>query len=230
MSAPALAGKHGIPPVKTSTAAPSGVRNAHEGTPERDNSTVTSPQSAHVLDHSYDGICEYDNPLPGWWSALFWLTIVFSAGYWVVFHVAGWIATPDAKYQAALADYEDNRETRAAAEARDVNEPMLARNAQDPNVIAAGAKLFATRCASCHADNGRGLIGPNLTDSFQLHGETRMDLLKTVRGGVPGTAMLAWGEQMSATDVVTVASFVASLRGTNVKGKEPQGHPVGAFQ
>jgi cytochrome c oxidase cbb3-type subunit III len=96
--------------------------------------------------------------------------------------------------------------------------------------VSAGAKLFATRCVSCHAEDGRGLIGPNLTDSYQLHGDTRMDILKTVRGGVQGTAMLAWGEQMSMQDVVTVATFVTTLRGTNVKGKEPQGHPVEPFK
>ncbi len=230
MSASAAAIKSDNVATNTSTADTPVIHDALDGKPEQGKWTETSPEGAHVLEHSYDGIQEYDNPLPGWWRALFWLSILFAAGYWVVFHVTGWGAHPDEKYQAALAVYEGNREVRAAAEARDVNEPLLARNVQDPNLLAAGAKLFATRCASCHADDGRGLIGPNLTDSFQLHGETRMDLLKTVRGGVPGTAMLAWGEQMSAADVVTVTSFVTSLRGTNVKGKEPQGRPVGAFQ
>lgn len=187
-------------------------------------------EDAPVLEHAYDGIREYDNPLPGWWSAIFWLTIVFAAGYWVWFHVTGWGATPDDKYRESLAIYEDNRETREAAEARDVSEDVLARNALDPKTVDAGQKLFATRCASCHAEDGRGLIGPNLTDTFQIHGDTRMDLLKTVRSGVPGTAMLAWGEQMSAQDVATVTAFVITLRGTNVKGKEPQGHAVEAFK
>jgi cytochrome c oxidase cbb3-type subunit 3 len=207
MSSPALTGETDIP------ATPKPAENA-----------------PRVLEHAYDGIREYDNPLPGWWSALFWACIAFAVGYWIYFHVVDWGKTPDASYQQALAAYEDNREVREAAEARDVSEEVLARNAQDPNMVAAGAKLFATRCASCHAEDGRGVIGPNLTDGFHLHDDTRMGILKTIRSGVPGTAMLAWGEQMSAADVVTVTAFVITLRGKNVKGKEPQGHPVGPFQ
>jgi cytochrome c oxidase cbb3-type subunit 3 len=184
---------------------------------------------ARLLEHAYDGIREYDNPLPGWWRAVFWASIVFAAGYWVWFHVVDWGRTPDAKYRAELAIYADQREQREAAEARDVNEDALARNSLDHKLVERGKQLFASRCVSCHADDGRGLIGPNLTDRYQLHGTTRMDIFKTVRAGVPGTAMLAWGEQMSGPDVVAVASFVITLRGKNVAGKEPQGQPVEPF-
>jgi hypothetical protein len=57
-----------------------------------------------------------------------------------------------------------------------------------------------------------------------------MDIFKTVRGGVAGTAMLAWGEQMGAADVVAVATFVTTLRGQDLTGKEPQGQPVESFK
>lgn len=183
-----------------------------------------------LLEHAYDGIREYDNPLPGWWRAIFWGSIVFAAGYWVWFHVAGYGQTPDQKYQAALADYNDKKQLRAAADAANVNEDLIKRDAADGNVTAHGAEIFASRCASCHTADGRGLIGPNLTDLYQLHGTTRMDIFNTVRTGVPGTAMPAWGEQMAAADVVAVASFVVTLRGKNVEGgKAPQGQPVQMF-
>jgi len=191
-------------------------------------STTTSDQGP-LMDHAYDGIREYDNPLPGWWRVIFWLSIVFAAGYWVWFHVAGWGSTVDDGYRESLAIYNDKKELREAADARDVSEEMLARSAADPKTLAHGKEVFVQRCASCHTENGRGLIGPNLTDGYQLHGTTRMDILKTVRGGVPGTAMLAWGEQMSAPDVIAAAAFVISLRNTNVVGKEPQGAPVEPF-
>ena len=102
--------------------------------------------------------------------------------------------------------------------------------AKDGQQLEHGAKIFATRCASCHAEDGRGLIGPNLTDNYQMHGMTRMDVFKTVRGGVPGTAMPAWSEQMPAPDVVSVSAYVIAMRGANVKGKEPQGQPVEPFK
>jgi cytochrome c oxidase cbb3-type subunit III len=183
-----------------------------------------------MMEHSYDGIHEYDNPLPGWWRAMFWGSIVFAAGYWVWFHVAGWGSMPDEQYRADLAVYAEQREQREAADARDVSEDALARNAKDMKLVEHGKQVFASKCVSCHTEDGRGLIGPNLTDRYQLHGTTRMDLFKTIRGGVPGTAMLAWGEQMSAPDVVAVATFVATLRGTDIPGKEPQGQPVEPFK
>lgn len=190
------------------------------------------PEAAEprLLEHAYDGIREYDNPLPGWWRAIFWGSIVFAAGYWIWFHVAGYGQTPDQKYQAALAEYQDKKGLREAADAANVSEELLARDAGDANVTQHGAEIFASKCASCHTADGRGLIGPNLTDLFQLHGTTRMDIFNTVRAGVVGTAMPAWGEQMAASDVVSVASFVITLRGTNVAGgKAPQGQPVQMF-
>lgn len=205
---------------------PSLAATAETAVPERHAPLADAP----LMDHAYDGIHEYDNPLPGWWRAIFWATIVFAAGYWVWFHVGGWGATPADTYKERFAVYQDKRELREAADARDVSEDVLARHAGDSQQLAHGAQIFATRCASCHANDGRGLIGPNLTDSYQLHGVSRMDILKTVRGGVSGTAMLAWGEQLPASDVVAVTAFVVSLRGKNVAGKEAQGQPVEPFR
>jgi cytochrome c oxidase cbb3-type subunit III len=199
-------------------------------TAETDVPDTKTADNARVLQHEYDGIREYDNPLPGWWRAIFWATIVFAAGYWVWFHVTGWGGSPDAKYRAALGEYADRKGQREQAELRDISEDTFSRYANEPKTIARGQEIFAARCASCHAAEGQGLIGPNLTDRYQLHGTTRMDIFKTVRGGVPGTAMLAWGEQMPSADVATVTTFVITLRGQNKPGKEPQGQPVEPFK
>ncbi|HEX5063913.1 MAG TPA: cbb3-type cytochrome c oxidase N-terminal domain-containing protein [Kofleriaceae bacterium] len=202
---------------------PSIAGTAEAGVPEK-------TDEPRVLEHAYDGIREYDNPLPGWWRAIFWMTIVFAAGYWVWFHVGGWGNMPDAKYRVALAEYTEQKGQREAAEARDVSEESLARMAHDPKAVEHGQAIFASRCVSCHTEDGHGLIGPNLTDRYQLHGTTRMDIFKTIRGGVSGTAMLAWGEQMPASDIVNVAAFVTTLRGKDIPGKEPQGQPVEPFK
>ena len=202
----------------------------HAATSAADVPEAAKPE-APILEHAYDGIQEYDNPLPGWWRATFWASIVFAAGYFVVFHIAHWATTPDEKYRAALAEYDGKRALRDAEDARNVNEELLARNAHDGTLVAHGAEIFASRCASCHNADGHGLIGPNLTDNFQIHGTTRMDVFKTIRNGAPGTAMPAWGEQLPPSDVVAVASFVTTLRGTNAPGgKAPQGNPVEKFK
>jgi cytochrome c oxidase cbb3-type subunit 3 len=188
-----------------------------------------SSEDARLMTHAYDGIREFDNPLPGWWSLIFAGSIAFAAAYGFYFHVVDWGRTPAEKYAVALGEYEDKRDIRAAAEAANVSEQTIQNAAQDGKIVAQGATLFAQRCASCHADKGQGLIGPNLTDLRQVHGTTRMDIYNTISKGVPTTAMLAWGEQLPQTDVLALASFVVTLRGQNVTGKEPQGSPVQKF-
>jgi cytochrome c oxidase cbb3-type subunit 3 len=180
-----------------------------------------------LLDHSYDGIQEYDNPLPGWWRAAFWATIVFAFAYVALSPL---LSTPAEAYRGALANYVSKKESRDLADAKSVSEAILDRDAHDPKVVEKGAKIFSVRCVACHTENGRGLIGPNLTDLYQLHGSTRMDIFTTIRGGVAGTPMLAWGEQMPPTDVVAVAAFATTLRGKNIAGKPPQGQHVEAFK
>lgn len=184
---------------------------------------------ARILDHEYDGIREYDNPLPGWWSSIFIGSIVFAGFYALYFHVVGWGASPQDNYQAALASYDSKRDVRERAELANINEAYLVQQVADYKVLERGNKVFAERCASCHGAAANGLIGPNLTDDYQRNGSTRLDIYRTVRGGVPGTAMLAWGDQMAPADVVAATSFVITLRGTNVRGRPPEGVPVGPF-
>jgi cytochrome c oxidase cbb3-type subunit 3 len=184
---------------------------------------------ARLLDHAYDGIREYDNPLPGWWSSIFIGSIVFAGFYLLYFHVVHWGATPDETYQAELAGYDGKRELRERAELASIDEKLIAERAGDAKVLERGAKVFAERCASCHGATGNGLIGPNLTDGYQRTGSTRLDIYKVVRGGVPGTAMVAWGEQLPPADLVAATTFVVLLRGTNVAGKAPEGAPVPSF-
>src|SRR5688500_3724026 len=129
--------------------------------------TETKVDDVPLMDHAYDGIREYDNPLPGWWRGVFWATIVFSAGYWVWFHIGGWGTAPEAKYQLALDQYAADKGTREKAELRDISEDTFVRNANDPKLLAQGQAIFASRCVSCHAAEGQGVIGPNLTDRYQ---------------------------------------------------------------
>ena len=184
---------------------------------------------ARLLGHAYDGIREYDNPLPGWWRITFCATIVFAACYGFYFHVVDWGQMPDAKYAAALAEYGEGRADRERADAANVSESSLAQLAADPAVIARGAAIFSVKCVACHQPDGSGLIGPNLTDEFQLKGETRMHIFGTVRHGSPGTAMLAWGEQLQPRAIADVVAYVITLRGTNLPGKPREGSRVQPF-
>lgn len=184
---------------------------------------------SRLMDHAYDGIREYDNPLPSWWSIVFGVTIAFAFCYFAYYNIAGWGRTPAENYQVALAGWQASYKGGPGGGGPNVTEDMLAAGAENPEVVAHGAEVFSSRCIGCHAADGRGLIGPNLTDLFQIHGATRMDLYGTIVGGAPGTAMIAWGEVMKPAEIVAVATYVSSLRGKNLPGKEPQGKPVPAF-
>src|SRR5688500_19115992 len=129
------------PPGTATTAEPTGVAG--------DDSFANATSDAELIDHAYDGIREYDNPLPGWWYTSFWLAIVFAAGYWVWFHVADWGNTPDAKYKVALAEYVAQKGQREKAELREISEDYFASNATNPATNAKGQEIFTARCARC---------------------------------------------------------------------------------
>jgi len=188
-----------------------------------------APDQARLMAHAYDGIREYDNPLPGWWNLIFAATFVFAFLYFAYDSIAGWGRTPAESYQIALAGWQASYKGGPGGGGPNVTEDMLAAGAENPEVVARGADVFASRCIGCHAPDGRGQIGPNLTDLFQLHGTTRMDLYGTIVGGSPGTAMIAWSEVMKPTEIIAVATFISTLRGKNLPGKEPQGKPVPAL-
>ena len=190
---------------------------------------ASDDDDGRLLEHSYDGIREYDNPLPSWWSIVFAASIAFAFLYFAYDTIAGWGRSPADSYKVALASWQSVYKGGPSGGGPDVNEEMLAAGAQSPELVARGADVFAARCTGCHEANASGKIGPNLTDLFQLHGTTRMDLYGTVLGGVPGTAMIAWGDVMKPGEIIAVSTFVSSLRGKNLPGKEPQGKPVPAL-
>jgi cytochrome c oxidase cbb3-type subunit 3 len=184
---------------------------------------------AALLDHEYDGIREYDNPLPGWWRSIFIGTIVFAGFYALYFHVIGWGRSPEEAYKEAVAHYQVIAATHASG-GPTASEQMLSRGALDGGMVSRGEGVFKTKCNGCHGEDGHGIIGPNLTDDYQLHGTTRVDIFDTIRDGVTGTPMPAWGSQLSGEDLVAVAVYATTLRGTNVaNGKSPQGQKVGRF-
>jgi len=181
---------------------------------------------AVLLDHAYDGIREYDNPMPSWWRMIFVGTIVFAGFYALYYHAVDWGRTNDQAYKAALTSYASKRAMRAPG-GPTVTEDMLVSGANNGELVGQGKSVFDVKCIGCHADGGKGQIGPNLTDGFQIHGTTRTDLFNTIYGGAPGTPMVAWSEQLPVDDLLAVATYVSSLRGTKVPGGEAaQGKPV----
>lgn len=180
------------------------------------------PDQDQLLDHSYDGIQEYDNPMPRWWLATFWVTILFAVLY--VLNLPG-IGTGKGR----IADYENTMAAAAAEAAK--HDPLsgmtgekLAALAANPAQHELGKATFSSMCSSCHAPDGGGIIGPNLTDDYWLHGGGPMDVLKTISGGVLDKGMPAWGKMLKPDQLLAVAAYVTTLKGTTPKNpKPPQG-------
>ncbi|MBS2018881.1 MAG: c-type cytochrome [Deltaproteobacteria bacterium] len=173
--------------------------------------------------HEVDGIQEYDNKLPNWWLYTLYGTVAFAVVYWFHYHVAGYGALPTAELQA------ENDKAAAIAAERIKKEGVLTPEAltalsHDKGTLEQGKQVFAQTCAQCHRGDGGGMVGPNLTDEFWLHGAAPDKILETISKGVPDKGMPAWGPQLGADRTRAVTAFVISLRGTNVpNGKAPQG-------
>jgi cytochrome c oxidase cbb3-type subunit 3 len=204
-----------------------GTPGSSEAAPARAARANTAPPEPDLLDHEYDGIREYDSPMPGWWVAVFWATFFFSIGYAFHYHASGNGVSVAEAYRREMAAARAEQSKRALGEK--VSEAGLGKVMADPALMADAKVLFAQRCAQCHADQGQGQIGPNLTDHHWLHGSgTLLDIHKVVSDGVPEKGMPPWSLQLTPVQVSELAAFVGTLRGKNLPGKAPEGTLVTA--
>jgi cytochrome c oxidase cbb3-type subunit III len=182
---------------------------------------VTNPaDNDRLIDHSYDGIQEYDNPMPAWWVTVFWITIAFSIWYYVNPGNTGAGKGWDVEYA------EDMTSFRAAhpVNTGGANVGVLLAAAARPSEVAEGRRVFAGKCAACHAADGGGIIGPNLTDNAWLHGGTIDSIYATINNGVLAKGMPAWGKLLKGDELEEVVAYVWTLRGTHpAKPKAPEG-------
>ena len=91
--------------------------------------------------------------------------------------------------------------------------------------ITEGKRTFIVHCEQCHGDGGRGMMGPNLTDEFTLHGETFDDILRVITNGVPAMQMPTWGQRLSEKRIREVAEYVLTLKGSRPTGVKPKDTP-----
>ena len=181
---------------------------------------MSDPKPDQVV-HVYDDIQEEDNRLPNWWLATLFGTIIFGFGYWFVFQTAKWLPNPNEEFRAQA---EELKKQRVAA--NPTSDEALWALAKQPQVVVDGQKVFMSTCVSCHGPKAEGLVGPNLTDPFWLHGNTPNDIIKGVNEGYVAQGMPPWGPVIGADKTRKVAAYVLSLRNTNVPGKAAQGERV----
>jgi len=192
----------------------------------RINSAVpVEEEESIMLEGEHDGIRELDNQLPPWWTYFFGACTVFGFCYVLFFHTFGWGELQTAEYEKEVAEAAALRqrllETKYAKINENTVEPLTA--AAD---LEAGKEVFLKNCASCHAEDGGGGVGPNFTDKEWLHGCDIKDIFKTITYGVPKNGMISWKDQLNPLQIQQVASYIHTLKGTTpAEPKEPQGTP-----
>jgi cytochrome c oxidase cbb3-type subunit III len=180
---------------------------------------VSSQQNEKIV-HRYDDIEEEDNHLPNWWLFILFGTMVFGFGYWFVYHTTHSLPDPRAEYATEV---DALKKSRLAA--NPTSDEAIVALSQDPAQVEEGKKVFASTCVSCHAADGQGLVGPNLTDKFWIHGNQPAAIVKAVTDGFADKGMPPWGPVLGPDKVRKVAAYVLTLKGKNLAGKEPQGDP-----
>lgn len=178
-----------------------------------------------LLDHEYDGIQEMDYPIPGWFNAIWYGSIVFGIGYFLFYHAWG---GPN-----LTQEFEADRKEHVALVKR-ANPPRVwtpaevAAAEKNPETLAAGKALFNAKCASCHLADGGGQVGPNLTDAYWINGDGTTPLMvKTITEGVPDKGMPSWEDKFKAEEILSLAAHIRSLKGTiPANPKAPEGQPI----
>ncbi len=176
-----------------------------------------------MLDESFDGIVELDNPTPPWFNFMFYSTIVFAIVYGFWYHFLGYGQLQKAEYDQQLADAEIAKVEylKKVGNAIDENNVKLL---VDGKQINEGKELFMAKCAVCHGAAGEGKVGPNLTDEYWLHGGEINNIFKTIKYGVTGKGMIAWEKSLNGLQMAELASYITTLQGTNPPGAlAPQG-------
>jgi len=181
---------------------------------------MAEPNDDHLLEHEYDGIQEFDNPLPTWWKLIFYATIIVAPLYlWDPLGIGVGPGKVEA-YKQELAAFNAAHPKPVAT----YTDEQVAAFARDPAKVAAGKVVFATYCAPCHRPDGGGLVGPNLTDDHWIHGGRPSEIMKTVTEGVLAKGMPNWGKMLKPDQVEGAVAYVQTLHGTNpANPKAPDG-------
>ena len=176
-----------------------------------------------MMDHEYDGIRELDNNLPPWWVWMFNVTIVFAVVYMVWFHVLPYGEDQHEEYTAELLVAEEERAAYIALRGEMVDETNVEYLADDAD-LKAGRGIFMQHCQACHAQDGGGGVGPNLTDPYWIHGGSVKEVFGVIKYGVPTKGMISWQTQLRPKEMAQVTSYIKTLEGTTPAApKEPQG-------
>lgn len=182
-------------------------------------------EEEHKIDlgHDYDGIRELDNPMPPWWLAGFFISIVFAVIYMFHYHVLGTGDLQEVEYEKSMAKAQIEVDAYLSEMAMNVDETN-ATLMIDKSDLMSGKSIFINNCATCHKEDGRGEVGPNLTDDYWIYGGDIKDLYEVIKNGAPN-GMPEHKSKLNPIQIQQVASYVLhfDLITKEDGGKKPEG-------
>lgn len=177
--------------------------------------------------HEYDGIREYDQTLPNWWLFIFFGSVIFFIGYWLIYYNLGITRTDAQVIEEKIAVIEEAKAKALEEMLSRLNDDALVDQwAADPSAVDAGRQIYLSNCIACHGENltasidlGGGqsvnLPGLSLKDGQWKYGSTPMDIFKIINEGTPagssghnGARMEAWGQKLPPIQVAQLTAFL----------------------
>ncbi|GJE02717.1 cytochrome-c oxidase, cbb3-type subunit III [Methylobacterium isbiliense] len=193
----------------------------------------TPPTGPETTGHEWDGIAEYNNPLPRWWLITLYATIAWAFAYWIAYpawplltgYTGGLLGY--SQREAVLGEVEAVRRDRDARGQAQLASASLDAIRADPALLrlalATGKAAFGDNCAGCHGGSATGATGyPNLQDDDWLWGGTPEAIERTIRTGARSGHgethlgdMPAFGRDglLTRAQIQAVAGYVLSLSG-----------------
>ncbi len=177
-----------------------------------------------LKDHNYDGIQEYDNPIPGWWHMIFWGSIVFAVCYTLIYQSP---LVPTLRERHAWTEARALEVRFAELRGIPMGEAKLLQIMGQDAWLEQGKAVFRQQCALCHGPKGEGLIGPNMTDEYYKNTKSLGGIVTVIQNGAANGAMPAQRNLMNENEIAIVAAYVASLRGQNLESpREAEGEVI----
>ncbi len=173
----------------------------------------SSGDPEETMGHTFDGIEEYNKPMPKWWLNMFWITIVFGICYLAYYGLGnykgftGWSSTKQLIDETVAHDrkYGEIFERFASVPVEELKD--------NPQAIRMGQQVFLNNCSLCHGQTAQGYYGfPNLSDNDWLYGHTGDAIKASIANGRMGQ-MPAWEETLGSAGVAAVTQYVLQLSG-----------------